>query len=148
MLVLQRHRFLPAILSGALLAGVFSLPVKAGTEEFFGRWANVDQDTSGIAYITIRPDQQGLHVHVFGQCSPVACDWGRAEAHLYTNSVSGDPYRDACVITANFDAGFAHKQVVLREIRGDRLRYEVFTRFKDSSRRSDYVISGQMARAE
>jgi len=144
---LVRARLLPAIVGGMLLAAATSLPAAAGTDDFMGRWSNVDQDTSGITYISIKPDRQGLNIHVFGQCHPTDCDWGRAEAHLYSNSVSGDPFRDARVIIASFDAGFAHKQIVLREIHGDRLRYEVFTRFKDGSRRSDFVMSGQLTRS-
>jgi hypothetical protein len=128
-------------LSGLLIP---SAPALAGIDDFVGQWVNVDRDTSGITRIEVTRRGPGLDVHVFGQCEPRDCDWGTVRGNLYSPSADSNPFRDANAVSATFNAGFAQKLIVLYEVAGDRLNFEVYTNFTDRSRRADYVMQGRL----
>ncbi|MGD0142925.1 MAG: hypothetical protein ABSC92_07185 [Rhizomicrobium sp.] len=142
----QDRKWFGAICAGAILAAAMAFPASAGTTDFLGKWTNVDHDTSGIAYVSVKPDPMGVHMRVFGACQPTDCDWGAVEVHLYAGSVGGNPVNDAHAIIGHFNSSFAHKEMILREAHGDELKYEVYTHFTDGSGRSDYVTFGRLQR--
>ena len=131
---------------GAVLICVFGSPSLAGTSDFVGTWTNVDPNTRSIAYMTVAQDASGLILSVFGKCHPTACPWGPTQARLYTQQVGENPASGAIVITGSYDKGFSATEVVLELQGGSRLRYEMFTHFKDNSRRSDYFTEGVLSR--
>ena len=87
----NRRNLFGKICAGAILAAAMAGTANAGTGDFFGRWTNIDHDTSGIAYVIVKPDPSGAYMRVFGACHPTDCDWGAVEVHLYAGSVSQTP---------------------------------------------------------
>lgn len=128
-------------LMGAL---AFGAPVQADTSDLVGNWVNTDSDTSGITRIVVTP-AGGNHVkvQVFGQCQPTDCDWGVVEGKSYFDSVSSNHVHS---VMARFNSGFANTIVILRDIVGDRLAFEVLTDFTDGSGRRDYDMNGRLQR--
>src|SRR5579863_8681164 len=140
------HMFSCQLLTGAVLIWMLGNPCMAGTVDFVGTWTNSDPNTQSIAYITVAQDASGLTLSVFGKCHPTACPWGPAQARIYTQRVGENPTSGAFVITGSYDKGFSATEVVL-ELQGtSRLRYEMFTHFKDNSKRSDYFSEGLLSR--
>jgi hypothetical protein len=45
-------------------------------QAFLGQWMNLDQDSGGYSWFTIRRDGDEAVVHFWGQCTPGACDVG------------------------------------------------------------------------
>ena len=139
----KRTALVGALLAAAAVTALTAAPATARTEDFVGRWVNTDRDTNGITRVEVWRDGWHLFVRVWGQCQPRDCDWGGAEGHVYTSNPGGDR-RDATAVTANFDAGFARKYIVLRLSRSGALRLESFTNFSDRSRRSDYFLDATL----
>ncbi len=145
-------RKLAASLAGLGLAtlcalAVISTPASASPYDFAGRWMNFDHDSSGITGMVITPSRNGVSIRVFGLCrnQPV-CDWNVAQGSLYTTGGNlggnwgsaswggfnfsmgrGNWARDANVVTANFDVGYARKFMVLKREGSDSLRLQVFS---------------------
>jgi hypothetical protein len=138
--------FTRQLVAGAVLICLFGSPCLAGTSDFVGTWTNADPNTQSIAYITVAQDASGLTLSVFGKCHPTACPWGPAQARVYTQRVNENPASGAIAITGGYDKGFSASEVVLELQGGSRLRYEIFTHFKDNSRRSDYFSEGDLNR--
>ncbi len=143
---LQNPMFARHLVAGALMIGVFGSPCLAGTSDFIGTWTNADPNTQNIAYVTVAQDPAGLTLSVFGKCHPTACPWGPTQARVYTQRVGENPTSGAYVITGSYDKGFSATEVVLELQGGARLRYELFTHFKDNSKRSDYFSEGILSR--
>ena len=139
----KRMALVGALLAAAGMTALAATPAMARTEDFVGRWINVDRDTNGITRVEVWRDGWRLWVRVWGQCRPRDCDWGQTEGHVYTRTPGGDR-SDAVAVSANFNAGFARKYIVLRLSRGGSLRLESFTNFDDYSRRSDYFIDATL----
>ena len=137
---IRRGGFVAAALFAAALA---SGPAVADVSDFLGNWVNTDSDTSGITRVVVTPaGGNQVKIRVFGQCSPTDCDWGVRLGHSY----AADPGSyDVRSITANFNAGFANKQIILRKGGGGDLRFEVLTDFNDGSGRHDYDMSGRLS---
>jgi len=132
-----------ALLAAAAMTALAATPAIARTEDFVGRWVNVDRDTNGITRVEVWRDGWRLWVRVWGQCRPRDCDWGQTEGHVYARTSGGDR-SDAVAVSANLNAGFARKYIVLRLSRGGNLRLESFTNFDDYSHRSDYFIDATL----
>ena len=45
-------------------------------QAFLGEWVDVDQDSGGMSWFTIRRDGDEAVAHFWGQCYPRACDAG------------------------------------------------------------------------
>ena len=143
-------------LAGLCTLAVAPVPASASTYDFVGRWMNFDRDSSGITGMVITPNRNGLDIQVFGLCRGQAvCDWDVAQATLYTSGGRtwggftwdfGNWTRDTSVVTANFDAGYARKFIVIRREGRDDLRIEVFTTSRDRYGRPGYVTQGRLHR--
>jgi len=132
------------VLAAALMsAGLMTGAAFAGVSDFLGNWVNTDPATSGITRVVVTPGGGNqVSVHVFGQCQPTDCDWGVRSGHSYTENPGSNDVRS---ITAEFNAGFARKLIILRRAPGGDMRFEVLTNFTDGSGRNDYDISGHLA---
>ena len=126
------------------LAGL-AAPAAADVSQLIGNWVNQDNDTSGVTRVVVThagPDR--VNVHVFGQCHPSDCDWGTVPGHSYFEGPSSNRVTS---VMARFHTGFGNKIVILRDVAGPRLNYEVLTDFTDNSGRRDYDMSGGLRRA-
>jgi hypothetical protein len=107
-----------------------------------GNWTNTDPNTRSITRISLRfvcqdvrlngqlyPPGPPWHVHVFGACHPVDCDWGEAGAR-WTSSER---------IYAVYDQGFAKTYLwaKMSQYRSGQLWVYTWTDFADPAR-SDY----------
>jgi hypothetical protein len=52
--------------------------LSATAAAFIGQWVNLDQDSGGFSWFTIRIDGDEAVAHFWGQCSPEPCDIGEA----------------------------------------------------------------------
>ncbi len=119
-------------------------PAAAATADFLGIWTDSDADGSGIAQLVIAPGAGAgqLDVQLLGKCQPSACDWGIHPARLYAD----DPVsRDIRTIAVEFDAGGAHKHVVLHLAVGAALRFEMLT--DPGAPRASFFTSGNVQRS-
>jgi hypothetical protein len=114
----------------------------AGVVDFYGNWENAGRDASGIAHVQISPSG-GNHVdvRVYGDCHPIECNWGLAKAQSYTAAPQSG---EAVSISANFNSGFARKQIVIRNGKPGELLFEVLTVFVDGSGRHDFDMTGRL----
>jgi len=101
-----------------------------------GTWINVDNNTRGIKKIIISKATTPK-VHVFGACSPTACDWGVQQAKAYSYfSVS------AVMMEAVYKSGFSVKELNLRlteKNQSKQLIVDTFTHLTDGSGGKHYV---------
>lgn len=128
---------------------VFAAPGAALAEldDFRGTWVNSDRSARGITRVVIEPRRRGAKIRVFGHCRPRACDWGETRAIAYAGNVSADLRREARVLSAVYDKGFAETTVIIRLADRGRLRVRSLTRFKDGSRRANYASTETLVRA-
>jgi hypothetical protein len=146
------------VFAGLCVASLMPLQASAGTYDFVGRWMNSEHDASGITGMTITPDRRGLNVRIFGLCpGQDVCDWQVAHADLYATGDRnwggrnwgggnwggfsfnfGNWQNDTDVVTAEVDAGYARKFIVLKRGGNDELRAEIFTTSRDRSGRPGY----------
>ena len=117
-------------------------PAYADIENFYGNWENANRDASGIAHVQISP-AGGNHVsvRVYGDCHPIECNWGLAKAQSYAASPQSG---EVTSISANFNSGFARKQIIIRNGKPGELLLEVLTVFIDGSGRHDFDMTGRL----
>lgn len=96
-------------------------------------WLPDDPTTAGIVKIEI----QGTTVHVFGNCSPTACDWGLVTADIYARSVDA-PSTSPAAYQAHYSKRYADTDLSMSIEDDGSLLVQTFTHFKDHSRRKDY----------
>jgi hypothetical protein len=131
---------------GAFAAGITAVIClltagRADVQDFYGNWETAGSQTTGVAHVQISP-AGGNHVNirVYGRCHPIECDWGLAEGRSY----SDDPHsRDVNILAADFNTGFAHKELIFRKAGGDVL-LEVLTDFIDGSGRHDFDVTDRL----
>jgi hypothetical protein len=130
------------LFAGAIAAFCLLTAARAGIENFYGNWENAGHDTSGIAHVQISPaGGNHVNVRVYGDCHPSECNWGLVRAQSYTASpLSGD----VTSISANFNSGFARKQIIIRNGEPGALLFEVLTVFIDGSGRHDFDMTGRL----
>ncbi len=129
----------------AIAISALAMPASADISDLVGNWVNADPDTTGITRVVVTPaGGNHVNVQVFGQCHPTDCDWGTVPGHSYFDSVGSDHVHS---VMARYDTGFAKTVVILRDIVGDRLAFEVLTDFTDGSGRRDYDMNGRLRRA-
>src|SRR5271157_4719862 len=122
-----------AVLLGlGLMAGV----ARADVTDFYGNWEDAGGDASGVAHVQISP-AGGNHVgvRIYGDCHPIECNWGLADAQSYT---AGPRLGDVTSISASFNSGFAHKQIIIRKGGSGLLQFEMLTDFVDGSGRHNF----------
>jgi thiol-disulfide isomerase/thioredoxin/outer membrane lipoprotein-sorting protein len=66
-------KFLLSLIPSVLFAQLAQLP---------GNWVN-ENAAGGIPHVSIRTEGARIIVHVWGNCTPVDCDWGEADADLW-----------------------------------------------------------------
>ena len=99
-----------------------------------GYWINCDPKARSVPTIVIS-GRTKLRVEAWGSCSPKWCKWGPAkEAFAYSTGVCSPR---AVAFTAFWDPGFAEK-IMTGHLCNGCLSVEIFTRFKDGSRRYNY----------
>jgi hypothetical protein len=140
-----KHAPLAAAALAFALFVLASSAFAAGVNDFIGVW-NSPSASGGITQIFVEQDRFKLRIRVFGQCHPRDCDWGWSDATLYSPNPGGNPWQDASTLSARYDQGFSHRQIILRtDGRGD-MGYEILTDFTDNSHRSPYVAVGRLMR--
>jgi hypothetical protein len=152
------NRALRTMLGGAFLAAAVPFTAAAAINDFYGQWANSDPAASSVHSVSIWHSEEGLQIQVFGcfTAKPAIlseepltnCDWGKAEVHVYSNSMNAESAGDVHVIAASFNGGSAKRQLLLQRSDGGRLRFEMFVHFTDESRRSDFFRAGNLTRVK
>lgn len=133
--------------AAAFAAGLAGLaaPAVADVSQLVGNWVNQDNDTSGVTRVVVtHAGPNRVDVRVFGRCEPHDCDWGKVHGHSY---FEGPGSNRVTSVMARFHTGFGNKIVILRDVAGPRLNYEVLTDFTDGSGRRDYDMSGGLRRS-
>ncbi|MFP2996541.1 hypothetical protein ABN763_11545 [Spongiivirga sp. MCCC 1A20706] len=120
----------------------------AGTplNNFNGTWKNVNTRTRGITKVIISGNGSNPLVQVFGSCSPKDCDWGKKKSIAYTNSASGNVRGNTEYLSVNYPVSFANKTVMVK-MNGNTLEVTTLTRFKDGSRRTNFVSTEKFKKA-
>ena len=132
-----------AVIAGACVAA--SAMAQCAVQPEDGVWVNLDPNTRGITHVDLRftcqdqvvngqpfPPGPPWHIHVFGKCHPLDCDWGTTGAQRASNGF----------ITGSFNQGFATRLVRARisPQQQDTLQVLVHTDFRDPNRR-DYDLN-------
>jgi hypothetical protein len=143
--------FISRSLIAAAVIGLLSIaPAMAAVADFEGAWKNADPTTRGISQVTIRTEGQEVFVHAFGKCHPRDCDWGEADAQMFSPNVSTPIDTGANAAIIQFKSGATETllmlQVATTPVLGQILTYRSFTVFNDGSSRSNYVNSGHFER--
>jgi hypothetical protein len=113
-------------------AGMF-----ADLNKYYGIWRNVDPQ-GGITRVEIEKSGKKIMIHVWGNCQPKDCDWGKVIAYPYSPSVGQSMTANTEAITAIYDTDFSQSILVIR-LNGRHLEVTVFTRFTDGSGRNNYT---------
>jgi hypothetical protein len=137
------RKLIAASVAGSLML-LASTGVSASLGQFVGKWENVDAKTGGLTRLEITAAGNKVKVHAYGSCEPSACDWGEVEGVAYAPSFESDVAATAQAITASYAGG--KTIVVIRQVEGNRLQAETFTRFTDNSGRAAYTAVYTFAR--
>lgn len=113
----------------------------AAINQFTGTWANTDKNTRGITRLEIKQQGSAIKLHAWGKCHPQDCDWGEVMANAYAPSVSSNLMQSAQAVTAVFNTSFSQTMVIVRPNGKNKVRANVFTRFTDGSKRTNYTSS-------
>lgn len=137
---MRRSIFLSA---SVLVLVIFSAAANAQKEKFVGAFVAEDPNTRGISRLTLGDDDR---VNVWGRCHPTDCDWGTETIFAYAPSVDAHLQSSARAISAIYVKGHATTILVIRPLKDDKLRVDVFTRFTDRSGRTAYTAKFIMVR--
>jgi len=137
------RRTIVAVVAFSLMI-IASSSVSANLSQFAGKWENVDATTRGLTRLEISVVGTKVKFHAYGSCEPSDCDLGEVEGTAYAPSVDSDLKETAQAITVSRPGG--KDIMIVRPIAGDRLQVETFTRFTDTSGRSDYTATYIFAR--
>lgn len=110
----------------------------ASLAQFSGEWVNVNPDTRGVTALKITVSGTNVMVHAWGQCTPTDCDWGNMQAYAYGPNVSSNLAATAQAVSVVHKESFAERLMILRSS-GTQLRAETYTRFTDTSGRTNYA---------
>ncbi len=129
-----------ACLAALVLFG--SAATRADVTDFHGNWKIASRDATGVAYVQISPSGgNNVSVRVYGNCHPIECNWGLAKAQSYTAGPQSD---DVISISAEFNSGFARKQLIIRKAEPGELKLNVLTVFSDGSGRHDFDMTSKL----
>lgn len=132
---MRRSTFLSSLV---LLLAIFGATADAQKANFNGSFINVDPDTRGLTRLTLFDDDI---VNVWGKCHPTDCNWGEEAVVAYAPSVESDLRNTAKALSAIYVHRHAVTVLVIKPLKDDRLRVDVYTRFTDRSGRSAYTAS-------
>jgi hypothetical protein len=110
----------------------------ANLAQFAGEWENVNPNTRGVTALNITVSGTNVMVHAWGQCHPTDCDWGNMQAYAYGPNVSSNLPATAQAVSVVHKESFAERLMILRSS-GTQLRAETYTRFTDTSGRTNYA---------
>ena len=119
------------------MTGIFTLQSNASADiaQLKGTWIN--NNSQGLAELRIKGNlNRGIKIRAFGSCSPTNCDWGRAPAVPFTDSLK-QRLKKADHLMAVFNQSHATKTVMVDLVNNDKIRVTTFTNFHASNRR-DY----------
>lgn len=142
-----------SLLPKSLLLGIAAavlgaaLPAQADMRDFEGNWQNTNRSDRGVIQLTIDRRRDDVYVRVWGNCTPNPCDWGEVRAVTYAGDTRARLPEQAEVISADFNQGFARRQVIIRNARGGRLEVEVLTEYTGRDRRTNYYDVDSFERA-
>jgi hypothetical protein len=122
----------------ALLALAACTAASAAPADFAGAWRNANPAAQDISRLAIAASGKSITVQVFAPCERGLCDWGKAEAHGYSLSVTS---ADVRIVTADFDLDRRQAHLILRLAPGG-LDYRLFTDFADATARMDTESGG------
>lgn len=118
-----------------LAASAFSLSATSAfafPANFIGLWKNTNPSSNGIVKIFITP---GLTIRTFGACTPTLCDHGPRPLTTYGKNISDPNHRAG---TAQYHFSFKEVVMTLKLVGSQRLHFEHFNQFTDSSGRQNY----------
>jgi len=135
--------FLVVLLNLITLSNISFAQCSQPPEE--GNWVNTDSNTRSITRVTTRficqdqvlngqpccPTGPAWYIHLYGSCSPTACDWGEVGAQrLSTGHIYGF-----------YDQGFAKRYVYIKmsQYQPGKLWMYIYNDFVDPNR-ADYEI--------
>ena len=130
----------------AVAGGLLAPPAAAqcAVQPQDGAWVNLNPNTRSITRVVLRftcqdqvlngqpfPPGPPWHVHIFGKCHPIDCDWHEVGAQRLNNGQ----------IFATYNQGFATRTVhaQMSQQQPDTLELMIHTDFNDPNRR-DYDI--------
>lgn len=120
----------------------------AGLDDFAGTWKNINPDTGGITTLRIKVEGPEVKIHVWGKCTPKDCDWGEFTADAYGPSAVSNILADARVLTARLSTDFSKVIMVITRAGSDKLKAEVYTKFRDTSGRTNYASNYTFKRVQ
>lgn len=104
-------------------------------EPLIGTWINTRTDTKGFVKVTIVERSGSLFLRAFGACEPRLSDWGEIEASVFSADVSS---HGAKGLSAVYDTD-AIEVAIQANLNLGLLVLLTFNRFKDGSRRTNYI---------
>jgi len=138
--IMHRSSFLSALI---LVLVLFAAGADAQKARFAGSFINEDPDTRGLTRLTLMDNDI---VNVWGKCHPTDCNWGEEAIVAYAPGVESDVQRSAKALSAIYVQRHAVNVLIIKPLKDDRLRVDVFTRFTDRSGRSAYTMSYVLVR--
>lgn len=106
----------------------------ADTNDFIGKWVNVDSKTGGITQLEITPSgvsDDKLNIQTQGKCHPNDCDWGITDLHLYGANASDDNYQYGKAV---YEHGFKESTLTMEYKDDKRLMLNNFDQFYSGNR--------------
>ncbi len=102
---------------------------------FIGTWKNLNPNTRGIVKLIITP---GPIMRMYGACTPTPCDNGTTSLITFGNNVSDLNHK---VAVGHFNLNFKKIGTTLKLLNNNRLSFEHFNQFTDSSGRQNYWMT-------
>jgi hypothetical protein len=132
---LRRAALALGLCAVAVTALTAAAPAQASDAQFMGYWYNTDSATRGIVRFQIGGSPGALGVHVYGACSPSACDWNVERLTTYGDNVSDLDHKFG---TAVYNFGFATTLLTFQLIDPVTIVVHSYDRFNDGSGRQNY----------
>jgi len=107
---------------------------------FVGIWKNTNPQTRGIVRLVITPD---LNMRMYGACSPIPCDNGISKLISFGKTVTDVNHKAAI---AHYDMTFKKVGVTLKLANNNKITFEHYNQFTDSSGRQNYMMSESFKR--
>ena len=137
---MHRSAFLSALV---FIVIVFAAAANGQKARFAGSFVNEDANTRGLTRLTLFDDNI---VNAWGKCHPTDCNWGEEVTVAYGPGVESDLQSTAKALSATYVQRHAVTVLIIKPLKDDRLRVDVFTRFTDRSGRSAYTASHVLVR--
>lgn len=107
---------------------------------FVGIWKNINPQSRGIVRLVITPD---LNMRMYGACSPIPCDNGSSKITTFGKSVTDANHKAAI---AHYDMTFKKVGTTMKLVNVNKMTFEHFNQFTDSSGRQNYMMTESFKR--